>query len=457
MTQRIEDFRSDLSDQEVVEGRAGFARSGATLAYLAYLPLFLHFRQLTEFVLGRRAMSPGEPELGGWVVMRSLADPHTTTVSPNVDTLYGATYLMLDRHGPVVLSTPEITDRYWSVAVLDAYFDNIAVVGSSSSGARAAHHLIVAPGQAERVVVPEGIDGVIEATTNALCLIQRIYTRDPSEYELLHALQDSIELTPLARWSTGGRGMDAVDVDDLAVRDVRATADVMEYFDHCLRYAATNPPSGSASGLVRIFEEVGLAPGGEVSIDRLERTILAGGARAAQRAIDAAITAAPTRGGWRLPDPAAGIAGGSVLRKAATQMTQMGLLPVHEASYFFGYQDAEGRLLDGAHRYELRFPPGALPPVRSNGFWSITMYDQRSLLVDNPIGRYVVRPDTDGVAADGDGTVVVRLQHDEPTADEPGVWLPAPAGAFNVALRIYLAGTDVVDGAWFPPVITRQR
>ena len=77
-------------------------------AYLYAFPAFLHLRQLTEFIEGRQYFAPGECPLGGWVLMRELATPATTTVSPNVDTLYGASYLLLDKQGTVVLSVQPI-------------------------------------------------------------------------------------------------------------------------------------------------------------------------------------------------------------------------------------------------------------------------------------------------------------------------------------------------------------
>ena len=40
---------------------------------------------------------------------------------------------------------------------------------------------------------------------------------------------------------------------------------------------------------------------------------------------------------------------------------------------------------DGTHQYVLRFTQEQLPPV--NAFWSITMFDQDSCLVDNPVNR----------------------------------------------------------------------
>ncbi len=75
-------------------------------AYLSAFPSFLHLRQLSEYLAGRRMMAPGEPPLGGWFLMRALSTPEVTTVSPNVDTLYGGAYLLLREQGPVVLRVP---------------------------------------------------------------------------------------------------------------------------------------------------------------------------------------------------------------------------------------------------------------------------------------------------------------------------------------------------------------
>ena len=105
---RIEDFRSDLSPEEI---RAAEAQNAAPIAMQAYLqdfPAWLHMRQLTEFIQGRQYMAPDECPLGGWFLIRKLSDPKTNTVSPNVDTLYGASYVLLDKQGPVVLTVPPI-------------------------------------------------------------------------------------------------------------------------------------------------------------------------------------------------------------------------------------------------------------------------------------------------------------------------------------------------------------
>lgn len=107
--------------------------------------LSAHLRQLTEFIQGRRYFAPDECPLGGWALMREPATPATTIVSPNVDTLYGASYLLLDKQGPVVLSVPPIPGRYYSVTLLDAYCNNFAIISPRTYGSGGAY-LLTPPG-----------------------------------------------------------------------------------------------------------------------------------------------------------------------------------------------------------------------------------------------------------------------------------------------------------------------
>jgi len=143
---RIEDFRSDYTPAQTQEAEALNTRAIAMQAYLQAFPAFLHMRQLTEFIQGRVYYAPNECPLGGWVLMRQLATPETTTVSPNVDTLYGASYLLLDKQGPVVLSIPPIPGRYYSVAILDAYFNNFAIVSPRTFGNDGGEYLLAPQG-----------------------------------------------------------------------------------------------------------------------------------------------------------------------------------------------------------------------------------------------------------------------------------------------------------------------
>jgi hypothetical protein len=134
----------------------------------------------------------------------------------------------------------------------------------------------------------------------------------------------------------------------------------------------------------------------------------------------------------------------------------MGLLPLEEAAYFFAYVDDEGTPLDSSREHDVRFAPGALPPCAPLGFWSLTLYDHRSLLAANEIDRYLIRPDTAGLTADPDGGLTIRVATRRPEDAPTGNWLPAPDGGFILALRVYLADHAVIDGTWAPPTVTAR-
>jgi hypothetical protein len=448
---RIEDFRTDLDATAVAAGEAANTRSIAAQAYLSAFPSFLHLRQLSEYLAGRRMMAPGESPLGGWFLMRALSTPEVTTVSPNVDTLYGAAYLLLREQGPVVLRVPPIRDRYYSIVLMDTSFDNVAIVSPRTAGGDGGDWLLVPPGWSG--TAPDGLRGVIESTTGSICLLQRIYVRDPSEVPALHVLQDAIRLLPLAGWRDGDARFPEVDVTRYALQGVRETRDPLRFFELTNAYRADDPWPASEAGFRELFSSAGVGPGAALPDDPALRAAIAAGAADAQAAMDARLSSGMTRDGWRVPDPLAGLAGPHLLDRAVTQANAMGAFVNEEAMYFFAYRDRDGRLLDGREHQTLTFTAGGLPPVGENGFWSLTMYDERNLLVANPIDRYVIRPDTPGLRSDADGGLTIHLAADRHDDIPDGNWLPAPRGAFNVALRTYLPLAPIRDGTWFPPGI----
>lgn len=118
--------------------------------------------------------------------------------------------------------------------------------------------------------------------------------------------------------------------------------------------------------------------------------------------------------------------------------------------YFFALRDAAGDRLDGSRGYTLRFGPGQLPPLGQYGFWSLTLYDDRFLLHDNPLDRYALRPDSPGLTFAADGSLTLAIGAERPAGVPEGNWLPAPRTPFAVALRTYLPQPVIQDGTWFP-------
>jgi hypothetical protein len=449
--QRIEEFRQDLTPVAIAEAEADRTRALASEAYLWGIPAFLHFRQATEIKQSRKLIAPNEEPFGGWVLLRQLATPATDNAMPNVDTLYGANYVHLAKQGPVILEVPAITDRYFSVTMLDAYFNNFAIVGTRNLAGKAGRFLIVPAGW--EGTPPAGIDRVIMAPTNMIALYQRIYVAGAEEFPLVRGLQDQIRVTPLA-----GGAFPLIDTPEFDVAaPVRMTRDPVDFFRIVNAYTAWNPPTGQYAALMASFASVGLGPG--VSLpqapDRIEA--MRAGAKVAQRAIDADITTGPFRAGWRVPDPRGARPGPYTLPQAVLQLSQIGSLPVDEAVYYVGRRDADNALLSGEHDYTLTFAAGALPPVSSDGFWSVTMYKASDLLlVDNPIDRYVIRPSTPGLKPNPDGSLTIHIAQQRPRGVAAGNWLPAPPEGFVLAIRAYLPTAPILDGQWFPPAPVKQ-
>lgn len=125
----------------------------------------------------------------------------------------------------------------------------------------------------------------------------------------------------------------------------------------------------------------------------------------------------------------------------------------YEAAYAMVYVDGDGNALDGSNTHELRF--AQTPPCRA--FWSVTMYDTPDFyLVANPIERYAIGDRTPGLRTNGDGSLTIVMQADEPADGERRAnWLPTPPGAFRPILRMYEPDGSVFDGGYQLPPITK--
>ncbi len=142
-----------------------------------------------------------------------------------------------------------------------------------------------------------------------------------------------------------------------------------------------------------------------------------------------------------------------LLRRAACA-TDVGALNLPEEQvYWQAFEDGAGQGLDGRHDYRLRFPPGGLPP--SDASWSLTVGDSGRRMVENPIHRYSLGGRS-GLVPNADGSTDVQLQSTAPDAHEAN-WLPVPAGAFMLWLRVYQPGTAILDGAYQVPPVVRVK
>ena len=430
----------------------------AELGYLYAVPAFLHLRQRWGWLQGMRAHGTDPADAyGRFLLLREPTSPETKDPSPNHDTLYGASFLDLSA-GPVVLSVPPIPDRYWSVAMLDAWFYNFEYVGSRTTGQGGGHWLIAGPSWKGRA--PAGITRVIRAPTDSVNLYQRIWFRDAADLPAVRRLQDRIVVRPLVTFVDPKARPPRPDVARVLADAPFAVVDPVAMLRLANGYMGENPPPTADRALVEHLAPAGIGPGATLPKEEAGLAVLREGAALAQRTLSAmAIEGSRTVNGWQMPPTDVGRRGApdGVARQALAQIRTIGLNVPEEAVYYATTTDGAGAPLDASKRYAIRFARGALPPVRRDrfGFWSLTMYDRETLrLVPNAANRYVLRS-SDPLAFAPDGSLTLYLQS-EPPEDLAlrANWLPAPAtGRFALNLRVYLGEAAVVTGAYAPPSV----
>jgi hypothetical protein len=119
-----------------------------------------------------------------------------------------------------------------------------------------------------------------------------------------------------------------------------------------------------------------------------------------------------------------------------------------DAVYLQTQLDSAGSPYNGANKYVLHFAKGQTPPV--NDFWSLTMYNQAGLFIANPINRYAIG-NRNPLKLNADSSVDLYFQNLSPGKNKENNWLPAPAGVFNLTLRMYWPVEQFLSGNWTPP------
>jgi hypothetical protein len=89
-----------------------------------------------------------------------------------------------------------------------------------------------------------------------------------------------------------------------------------------------------------------------------------------------------------------------------------------------------------------------------NAFWSITLYDAEGFQVANVLNRFAVSSWMP-FNINADGSLDLYFQNKSPGKEKEANWLPAPAGAFNLTMRLYGPGADALTGKWNPPAVKK--
>ncbi len=381
----------------------------------------------------------------------------TNVVNPNADTLYSSAWIDTSKE-PIILSLPDTDGRYYLMPMFNCWTDCFASPGSRTTGTGAGNFAITGPGWSGKL--PEGLPEM-RSSTRWVWIVGRIACTGPSDYENVWKLQDQLKLTPLSAWGADYTPPTSVPVDPNVNTKVAPLNQLLAmepavYFNNVCRLMVDNPPYAADAPVLADMVKIGIKPGADyqsyfAGLDDGVKSAIQTGYKSALA--DIPLTdLGNEKNEWQLPANT-GNYGTDYTTRAVIAYRGLGANLIEDAFYASASTDGAGASFSSDNRYLLHFGKDEIPPV--NGFWSLSMYNDKIMFVANPINRYSLGSLSDPpLVKNPDGSLDIYIQRDAPDSALMNNWLPAPAnGGFQMTMRLYWPQQKVIDRQWAPPAV----
>jgi len=410
---------------------------------------FIYGYPLLEFERARAEVD----ELNTLYSLTSFANPDVDPVwqaigggkRPNTDTFYSLAYLDLS-NGPVVLSIPDMGDRYFSFQLTEPYISVADYIGSRTTGSGPGRYAITWTG-GPPVDVPDDVE-VVVVPYASMMMLGRTLAGDAADQAIAIELMRQYTLTPTGQPNE----------PPFFVPASRNGVDILNTISNAM---VANPAPAIDGPKLAQLAKIGVGPGLQIADANLGffSTIAVDVAVRATSAVLPLLanliqyTSALQNRGWAIPNPSIGDYGTDYLFRAGVAEVGWVANTPEEATYYPGLLGRYLLPLFGFPSRVMHFAPGETPPVDTDGFWSVTVYDGNGNLYKNAANRYSVsssRPDE--LVYQSDGSLTIVFAHKDP--GDPNVnWLPVPLGFFEAYLRMYVPNEEILDGTWKAPGI----
>ena len=458
-------------EQAALEARVTQAVQRADEAYVYGYPLLVGEMLRLQMSGVAKAASHRVPANSFWHARRlpAAGEPRHPLVD-DADTLASFAWLDLGREAMLV-AWPAMGRRWFSVALHSQWMQALHTAGSGLGDSKPARLLVAGPEW--QGSVPPGATLVRSPTRHVLLALRIQTSGSEADLRAVQALQARLRIVPqTVRSRRAPAEAAAVPALPAAAGELTPqqqvaaldTAAAFELLAHLMGRAA--PPDVADEPLLQRMAAIGIEPGKPFRMDVLEPAVQAAladtGARMQRRLTGLRPQVFAQAGSWQAP-PAGGDLGTDYVRRAVVAALQWPGDDPRQLLELSTRSDAEGRPLDGAHDYLLRFARGEHPPV--NGFWSLTLTagegeDGRRGFVADSAGR-VNLGTRDKPPAEAGGALELFVQNLSPGLDNAAHWLPAPKGGFMLTLRLYAPKTAPPSalppgpGTWLPPAPQR--
>ncbi|MEN4451669.1 DUF1254 domain-containing protein [Mycobacterium sp. SM3041] len=437
----------------------GYARTVAQMAYLWGWPMVNMINRHDKITAAPQpgllgGILPVAPQ-GRLAMLSNYIEPSETFVTcPNQDVVYGLAYMSLDEQ-PVIVQVPDFGDRFWVYALSDARTDQFGELGKPYS-TKPGFYLLAGPNW--KGDKPNGVEAVIRSSTALAIGLPRIFMDDtPEDRAAIQSVINQVNIYPLSEFDGKMKTVDWAKLPTIPAPPSDAGAGETKwvvpekFFDQFPQVLDTVPPLPGEEALYAQFRSLMDAAKQDPAIHQ----VLVDTAVASERDVILPFfqwvhNGRPAGNGWNRSTNNAqwGI---DYFNRTGTAKSNMFDNRPTETQYFYTDNDGSGAPLEGGRNYKVTFPAGQEPPV--DGFWSLTLYNDKHLFNPNPLKRYSLGTKNKNLVKGPDGSLTIYAGAKSPGPDKESNWLPAPDGHFSLYIRAYWGKQAVLDGSWKPPTV----
>jgi len=441
----------------------GYAKAIAQMAYIWGWPI--------ANMLSRKARITQAPHpglLGGILpvaprgqigMLHDYIEPSETFVTcPNQDVVYGLGFFSLDDE-PVVAQVPDFGSRFWVYALYDARTDQFGHIGKPYD-TKPGFYLLAGPKWNGHK--PAGITDIIRCPTSLANAIPRIFQDDtPEDKKAIQSAINQVVFYPLKdftgkmktiEWATAPNIPAPPSDGDASGGETKwvVPEKFFDQFGDILAAADPLPGEEALYGQFRLLLD-------SASKDpELKKVLVATAIDTEEKVIQPfhqwKHNGRPAGNGWNRSTNNAQFSIDYFDRTGTAKSNMFDNRP-NETQYFYTDFDNAGGELSGSGSYEITFAAGQEPPV--NGFWSLTLYNDKHLFHANDLKRYSLGTKNKNLKRNADGSLTLYAGAKSPGAGNDSNWLPAPDGHFSLYIRAYWGKEGILDGSWKPPAIKK--
>lgn len=366
------------------------------------------------------------------------------SINPNFDVASLEAWFAADERNPVVLTVPEVINRYYTVQVIDEWGDVIANINPRTFPSQPhGTFAFVSPGFKSRV--PFDAAKII-LRSNKAKMIARMEIRQDREGVV--RLQRRFEMTSHGNPSI----MPAPPLPMFGNRELIGV-EIFEGAEHVLATAMdTSPNAASLQQQVRVVSRyAATGRSARLEVEGLLRE------RVIPGFLDYAATAAvATRNNWQSSHPDGTTRCTPDFRaRTAASLRAIWSNVADEMVTFQTSRDATGKPLNGSNTYVMEFAPHQLPAPMAGGHWSLTLLSTPgNRVVPNALDRYLFNSHS-LLVRERDGSLRIFVGPRPPENGPISNWLPSSDWKpFSLTVRMYVPNEAVKRGEWFPPPLT---